>query len=416
MSARTIAVIIVILLIAAGIGAYVLLKKPATVAAAELEILQGEVEVQPTPQARVLTASANMALPATARIKTKSGSRAALKFKSGSLIRIDENTEIVLADLSDVAGKSRVSFQVESGQAWARVRQLLETESFEATTANTVAQVRGTSFNTRYHAPTTTLFVWKGMVGTLFRDPETKQVDERIGEVRVGERKSVRLDPVTPAVGIQPRDVTPEEVEDPWVLFNRGEDRRLDEAEGIPVAEPVAPETATTTATTTPAVTASTVETRETPKIQSPAATQQPAPPAAEPPREQPRTEEPRPPATPKTLEISYDGSPSIFVDDTIQFIATLIFSDGRRELATDRVQWAVSSFLGTITKDGFFRATRVGTGQVTASLVIGSDILRASYPITVRALPSPEQPQSPPEYPNGQQPPGEDHSYYPYR
>lgn len=414
MPSRTLAVIIVILLVAGGVGAYLMFKKPASVAAAELEILQGEVEVQPTPQARSLLASATMALPATARIKTKPGGRALLRFTSGSLIRIDENTEIALSDVSDVAGKSRVSFQVESGQAWARVKQLLETESFEATTANTVAQVRGTAFNTRYHAPTTTLFVWKGVVGTLFRNPETKQVDERTHEVRVGERKSVRLDPSTSAGGIQPQDVTPDEVADPWVLFNRGEDRKLDEAEGIPVAAPIVPEVATSTPTTTPAATAPSVETRATLKIQQPDATQPPSvvpPPAAE-----PRTETPKPAATPKALEISYDGSPSIFTGDTIQFIATFIFSDGRRELATDRAQWAASSALGTITKDGFFKAIRAGTGQVTASLVQGSDILRASYPITVKALPLPEQPQPPPEHPTDQQPSSEEIPYYPYR
>ncbi len=404
MSFRTIAVIVAILLVAGGIGAYVLFQKPAQVAAAELEILQGEVEVWPTPQAHNLVASANMVLPATARVKTRAGSRAVLRFKSGSLIRIDENTEIALSDVSEVAGRGRVSFQVESGQAWARVRQLLETESFEVTTANTVAQVRGTSFNTRYHAPTTTVLVWQGIVGVQFRDPETRQVSGQLGEVLVGERKSVRLDPATPTVGIKPQDVTPAEVDDPWVVFNRTEDRKLDEATGVSAREPVSPETATTTATTTPAVTAPTVETRATLKLQttpapSPSASEQPKPAYVEP--------SPKPIATPKALEISYDGSSSIFVSDTIQFIATLVSSDGKRENATDRVQWAVSSTLGTITNDGFFTAKRSGTGRVTASLVAGSDILRASYPITVKDLPSSNPP--PLEQPN---PPSREYPY----
>ncbi|MBI2624607.1 FecR domain-containing protein [Candidatus Parcubacteria bacterium] len=388
MSSRTIAVIIVILLVAGGIGAYMMFKKPTQVAAAELEVLQGEVEVWPTPQAKNLVASANMSLPATARVKTRPQSRAVLKFKSGSIIRIDENTEIALSDVSDVAGQSRVSFRVESGQAWARVQQLLETESFEATTANTVAQVRGTSFNTRYRAPTTTVFVWQGVVGVAFRDPETKQVSGQLGEVRVGERKSVRLDPSTPAVGIELRDVTPDEVDDPWVLFNRVEDRKLDKAAGPQASEPVLSEIATTTVTATPSATTPPVETQGKLKIQTAPAPPQPAP---DQPKQENKTEyvepAPKPTAIPKALEISYDGSSSIFAGDTIQFIATLVYSDGKRANATDRVQWAVSSVLGTITEDGFFTAKRAGTGQVTASLVADSNILRGSLPLTVKEL-----------------------------
>ncbi|MBI3304787.1 FecR domain-containing protein [Candidatus Parcubacteria bacterium] len=398
MSSRTIFAIVAVLLVAAGIGAYFLFQKPAGVSAAELEVLQGEVEVQPTPQARSLVASAAMSLSATARIKTKAGGKAVVRFKSGSLIRLDENTEIVLAEVAETARASRIQVNLETGQAWARVKQLLETDSFSVTTPNTVAHVRGTAFNARYEAPTTTLLIWKGVVGVAFRDPVTKQINTRLGEVRVGERKSVRLDPETPAVGIRPVDVTVEEVEDPWVASNRAQDRKVDASQGVREEQEQVfgiSGQATPTPPTTPAEDqVEKFKLSPTPKVELQAHEPEPSPPKTTT-SSKPDVGLPVLPAVPDALEITHDFPEDtvFFPGDSANFSAWLVFSDRRREGATDRVQWAVSSALGTITKEGFAKFNRAGTGAVTASIVIEGKIMRASHAVTVKAVIQPPPP-----------------------
>ncbi len=424
MSSRTIAVIVAILFVAGGIGAYLILKKPASVAAAELEILQGEVEVQPTPQARSLVASAAMSLPATARIKTKAGGKAVVRFKSGSLIRLDENTEIVLAEIVETARSSRIQVNVETGQAWARVKQLLETDSFSVTTPNTVAHVRGTAFNTRYAAPTTTLFVWKGAVGIAFRDPETKQINTQLGEVRVDERKSVRLDPATPAVGIRPVDVTAEEAEVPWVVSNRAEDRKVDASQGVREEQEEMPETSGQATSTSPATSAEDragkFNVSPTPRVEPQALEPEPSLPETTT-SSKPDVQPPALPAVPEALQITHDFPEDtvFFPGDSAAFSAWLVFADKRREGATDRVQWAVSSALGTITRDGFAKFNRAGTGAVTASLVLNGKILRISHPLTVKAAVQPAPPsetEQPPGTPSEQYPGTDTYDqFYPY-
>ena len=90
-----------------------------------------------------------MRVPENAVITTSAQSTIALRFKSGSLIRLGPNTSVNLEEMMHgaVAGKRRERIKLITGKIWTRVMKLVGQESnFEIRTAHAVAGVRGTAF------------------------------------------------------------------------------------------------------------------------------------------------------------------------------------------------------------------------------------------------------------------------------
>jgi len=109
--------------------------------------VEGQVTVKIGNEIRV--AERFMTVPENALITTSAQSTIALRFKSGSLLRLGPNTEARLEELmhGSVAGRRRERVKILTGKVWTRVMQLVGKESnFEIITLHAVAGVRGTAF------------------------------------------------------------------------------------------------------------------------------------------------------------------------------------------------------------------------------------------------------------------------------
>ena len=108
----------------------------------------GRVEL--TPQGGTATPLERFtAIPAGGSIQTFADSRASLRLPSGTLIRLAPETTVQIAGLTagNPAAQRKESIRMSVGRLWAKVSRLFGDESsFEVTTNNAVAGVRGTAF------------------------------------------------------------------------------------------------------------------------------------------------------------------------------------------------------------------------------------------------------------------------------
>ncbi len=106
---------------------------------AMLAVQSGEVFVNDSP------ASAGMELKEGDTVKTGAKSKASLVFFDSSILRLNENTEIVVKDIVS-QGDKKVNLEQTAGQTWSRVLKISGIKEYSIETPNTVATVRGTGF------------------------------------------------------------------------------------------------------------------------------------------------------------------------------------------------------------------------------------------------------------------------------
>ncbi len=106
------------------------------------------------------SASAGMDLHAGDIIKTMAKSKASVVFFDSSVLRLDENTEIVVKKLA----KGSVDLKQSAGQTWSRVLKLSGIQEYTIETPNTVATVRGTGFAVKVSDGDTKVMVKEGKV------------------------------------------------------------------------------------------------------------------------------------------------------------------------------------------------------------------------------------------------------------
>ena len=107
----------------------------------------GQVTVQVDTE--ISSAERFMRVPESATVSTGAQSSIALRFKSGSIIRLGPNTSAKLEELvhGAVAGNRRERIKLITGKIWTRVMKLTGQEAnFEVKTVHAVAGVRGTAF------------------------------------------------------------------------------------------------------------------------------------------------------------------------------------------------------------------------------------------------------------------------------
>lgn len=83
-----------------------------------------------------------MGLKENYKIKTSENSQALILLHNENILRMEENTEIILQEISD----EKISMKQESGSIWNRILMLTGNQVYEVNTPNTVASVRGTGF------------------------------------------------------------------------------------------------------------------------------------------------------------------------------------------------------------------------------------------------------------------------------
>lgn len=116
-----------------------------------LEIDEGGVEIWPAGGDTWQRAKDGQVLNSGDRIRTLDGSSVGIIFYDNSVMRLDENTEIVISELEiDTENylDQNVGIEVVVGRAWSRIMNLLDLDSsYEVSTSSVAATVRGTAFS-----------------------------------------------------------------------------------------------------------------------------------------------------------------------------------------------------------------------------------------------------------------------------
>lgn len=218
-------------------------------AVARATFLEGQVEYLPraarflnengpTTQAPWRSLNPKARLRAGDAVRTGRKARVELTFNDRSKVRLDAGTTLTLTQAYfRPDGQRRVSLKVWIGRLWAKVAHRLgDHSSFEVTTRNAVAGVRGTSFVVLAQADLSSVVkVYTGTVGVKKNGAQLKKgrvevagpkrVDRRQWEeVIATAKRQVR---VTQLGEIQPaEDFVDDGVDEAWAQWNKARDRR----------------------------------------------------------------------------------------------------------------------------------------------------------------------------------------------
>ncbi len=118
------------------------------------------------------------------QIKTQAGARLELRFASGTIVRVGENSSLVLTEAPPVGGRFRAKLLF--GNFWAHVRKLLVGETFAVETENAVAGVRGTIFRVESSSDAELVRVYEGRVHVESRHAAHASDLEGNHELRIG--------------------------------------------------------------------------------------------------------------------------------------------------------------------------------------------------------------------------------------
>jgi len=92
------------------------------------------------------TAKNGTLLIQTDSIRTRNNSAASVILFESSIIRLDNNTEITLEEIINIAKQTQIKIKQVSGRTWNTLLKISGIDSYEVQTPNTIASVRGTSF------------------------------------------------------------------------------------------------------------------------------------------------------------------------------------------------------------------------------------------------------------------------------
>lgn len=184
-----------------------------------LQVYSGSAEIIRDSQSK--SGQSGSAVNENDTIKTSSGSKIAIVLKDSSVVRIDENSEVEIADISYQEGKIKdATFKLKIGRFWSRVSPLPQGGNFDVETPTVVASVRGTSFNTTYLPEITGVYVYKDKVNV-----KLKKINET---TLVPESLVLRMsnDNIEEDFKKGPQIPDPKYF-DSWIKFNQEEDDRV---------------------------------------------------------------------------------------------------------------------------------------------------------------------------------------------
>jgi len=121
-------------------------------------------------------------------IRTGINSFASIIFFKGSVIRLDENTEITLKEIIQ-QDETSITIQQDAGRTWNTVQKISGIDNYEVQTPTAVASVRGTSFDVNVEETGITIVsVIKGIVNV------SKTEDESVYTVELEQDWSITVD------------------------------------------------------------------------------------------------------------------------------------------------------------------------------------------------------------------------------
>jgi len=154
-------------------------------------------------------------------IKTESDSFTEIQFMDFGIIRIQENTELIVRNLHLQDEQSKVSMKLKKGKMLAKVSKLSKGEEFEVRTSTALAGVRGTEFMVKQDegSDTASFAVKEGTVSVIPLEVADK-IDQLMSELKTRTAREI-LD----------------EIEVPEILITEGKEVELDIKEVEQVAE-----------------------------------------------------------------------------------------------------------------------------------------------------------------------------------
>ena len=355
-----------------------------------LQIYQGSAEIIRDSKSK--SGQSGSAVNENDTVKTSSGSKIAIILKDSSVVRIDENSEVEIADISYQKGKIKDAvFKLKIGRFWSRVAPLQPGGNFGVETPTVVASVRGTSFNTTYNPTISGVYVYKRQVGvTLKKDPNKAQT---VLETQLLRMRNENLDedfakgPIAPDSSYM----------DDWIKFNQEEDDKICRdhpktagCEDYTFSTP-SPSSSPNLSPNFPAVQGA----KATPQIIKPTLkpTVKPTPTLTQTANPTTVTSNPTPSPTPsptpnKTLvgfSITHDNTQNDCYS-SCQFSAWAYYSDNPNKAVdvTKDTKWSLKSPAnGTISSSGFYTSGNIRGDTIQAEYANGQDHGTATHKIS---------------------------------
>lgn len=197
-----------------------------------VEVISGQVLISLGGQEKVLEAPLNQEIDKDAVLTTAAGSQANIIFPSGSIARLDESSSVSLADFSNSDSSIFIKLKLEAGNLWSRVQRLADKETdYEVETSNTVAVVKGTSFNMSFSEGKTKLEVFSNKVALKAIDPQTRQlIVGAEAEVAAGSfAETDQAMPPAPQKPLEVKAMAAPDLEKPWLKGNLEKDKKIDD-------------------------------------------------------------------------------------------------------------------------------------------------------------------------------------------
>ncbi len=191
-----------------------------------LSITGGDVLVMKPGEQEWKRAEAGMTLGVDYKIKTQAGGKAAVTFFEGSVIELDENTEITLANLGLVDTTTNIKLKQAVGETISRVKKLSDAAStYEIETRAATMAVRGTTVFTAVSTNETAFF--GSIEGSFFVTAQGKQTvvpDGKHVNVNPGEPPGEPEPGATPTAAptTEPPTIPPTSAPMPDISFNSG--------------------------------------------------------------------------------------------------------------------------------------------------------------------------------------------------
>lgn len=162
----------------------------STIAIAVLASVTGDVQVK---KGEVWTkASAEDEVAQSDVIKTSFNGQATLLFGSGSMIRVDQNSQIALSEYSRDGESWIIKINQIFGRSWNRVQKLIGGSVYEVDTPTAVATVRGTTFGIDTNASGSAITVDEGTVTAKIVDTKTPE-RKIIQEVKIEKQQTAEI-------------------------------------------------------------------------------------------------------------------------------------------------------------------------------------------------------------------------------
>jgi hypothetical protein len=178
---------------------------------ATLTIFSNPVSILLPNEEATKSATSGMIVPQGTIIMTGETGRAQIVYPQGTVTRLDYSTEVRLTTFKPQT--YTISVDLFKGKIWSRIKKLLGNESYETRTSDTVATVRGTSYE---HSVTgedeDQVLVTEGTV-----DFSCNKRKDLAARVKPNIKAVVHCDTDTTLV---PVPVTKPDLEDDWVKFN----------------------------------------------------------------------------------------------------------------------------------------------------------------------------------------------------